>query len=149
MAKLHVPVASSNKLSPRFTGPHRIVDKASGNKYKIQNVKKLEVTIRHAGDLKKVNMVVNLTASQLDTENEETEAQTESDSEENDVINNTDEAHEYRKKLRIHTQRLIQSNSNELILTDNITEFFLESEFDDYVNTLLDELGVDINTFNR
>ncbi len=150
MVKLHVPMASSNKLSPKFTGPHRIVDKVGGNKYKIQNVKTLEVTIRHADDLKKVNMEVNLTASQLDTENEETDAKPESDTEENDDIDDTDEIHEYtRKKLRSHTQRFIQSKSDELILTCNITEFFLESEFDDYVNTLLDELSVDINTFYR
>ncbi len=36
MTKLHVPVANSNKLSPRFTGPYRVVDNAGGNKYRIQ-----------------------------------------------------------------------------------------------------------------
>ncbi len=39
---------------------------------------------------------VILTASRLDTENEETDAQTESDSEEKVVIDDTDETHEYR-----------------------------------------------------
>ncbi len=114
MAKLHVPVASSNKLSPRFTGPHRIVDKAGGNKYKIQNVKTQEVTIRHADNLKKVNMKADLTASGPDTENEEIDAQTELDSDDNNVIVDTDETYEYRKKLRSHTQRFIQSNSNKI-----------------------------------
>ncbi len=115
------PVASSNKLSSKFTGSNRIVDKASGNKYKNQNLKTLEVNIRHLDSIKKVNMGVDLTASQPDTENEEIDVQTESDSEENDVIDDTNETHVYMKKLRSHTQRFTQSNSNKLILTCNIT----------------------------
>ncbi len=63
MVKLHTPVASSNTLSPKFTGPYKIVEKAGGNIYKIQNLNTLEATIRHADDLKKVNMEVDLTAS--------------------------------------------------------------------------------------
>ena len=64
-------MASINKLSPKFTGPYRIADKAGGNKYKIQNLKTIEVTIRHADDLKKVNMEVDLTTPQPDVENKE------------------------------------------------------------------------------
>ncbi len=66
MAKLHVPVVSRNELSPKFTGSCRIIDKTSANKYRIQNWKTLEVTIRHADDLKKVTMEVDMTTSQQD-----------------------------------------------------------------------------------
>ncbi len=91
--RLHTPVVSNNKLSPKFIGPYKIVEKAGGNKYKIQNLKTLEVTIKHAGDLKKVNMEVDLTASQPESENEEIDTQAESDNEDNDIIDDTDEAH--------------------------------------------------------
>ncbi len=107
MVWLHTLVASSNKLSPKFTGPYKIVEKPGGKKYKIQNLKTLEVTIRHADDLKKFNMEVDvdLAASQPESENEETDRQAESDSEDNDAIDDTDEIHDYRKKLRSHTHR--------------------------------------------
>ncbi len=38
MAKLHVPIANSNKLSPRFMGPYKITEVASGNRFKIQHL---------------------------------------------------------------------------------------------------------------
>ncbi len=72
-AKLHVPMGSSNKLSLKFTGPCKIVDKAGGNKYKIQNLITLEVTIRHEDDPKKVSMVVLLTTFLPNIENEKTD----------------------------------------------------------------------------
>ncbi len=102
-AKLHVPVASTNKFSTKFIGPYRIVDKTGGNKYKIQNLKTLDFTNRHADDPKKVSMEADLTASELGTKNEEIDPQIESDSEGNDVIDDTDETHEYTKKLTSHT----------------------------------------------
>ncbi len=52
MAKLHVPIANSNKLSPRFTGPYKIIAVANGNKYKIQHLETGETSIRHVEDLK-------------------------------------------------------------------------------------------------
>ncbi len=33
MAKFHVPIANSNKLSLRFTGLYKIIEVANGNKY--------------------------------------------------------------------------------------------------------------------
>ncbi len=39
MVGLHTPVASSNKLSPKFTGPYKIDEKAGGNKHKIRILK--------------------------------------------------------------------------------------------------------------
>ena len=149
MAKLHVPVASSNKLSPKFTGPHRIIDTAGGNKYRIQNLGTLEVTIRHADDLKKVNMEVDLTVFQPDIESEEKHAETETEQEDNDLIDDTDESHEYIKKLTRHTQTFRQSDSDNVLLICNITEFFLQNEFHNYVNELLRDLEVDVNSFYR
>ncbi len=149
MAKLHVPVASSNKLSPRFTGPYRVVENAGGNKYKIQDLKSLEVTIRHADDLKKVNMKIDTMVDDEESHTQTDETQTESLREDEDLIDDSNETHEYRKKLRSHTQRLRQSNSNIVSLICNITEFFLQNEFDDYVNHLLEELKVDVDSFYR
>ncbi len=116
---------------------------------KFQNLKTLEVTIRHADNLKKVNMEVDLTASQPESENEEIDTQAESNSEDNDVIDDTDETHDYRKKLRSRTQRYRQENSSEVNLIYNITEFFLQRKFDDNVNIFLQNLGVDVNSFYR
>ena len=56
MAKLHTPVGNSNKLSPKFTGPYKVIETATGNKYKIQHVTTGEVFIKHVDDLKKENM---------------------------------------------------------------------------------------------
>ncbi len=61
MAKIHVPLEGSSKLSPKFTGPYKIINKATGNKYKIQDTETHEVSIRHADDLKKTSMKLNLT----------------------------------------------------------------------------------------
>ncbi len=57
--------------------------------------------------------------------------------------------HEYRRKLRSHTQRLRQSESNDVLLVCNITEFFLQNKFDDYVEELLKDLWVAVNSFYR
>ncbi len=55
--------------------------------------------------------------------------------------------HEYRKKLRSHTQRLRQNDLDRTFLICNITAFFLENEFNDYMHALLEDLQVDINSF--
>ncbi len=61
MAKIHIPLAGSSKLSPKSTGPYKIIDKATGNKYKIQPLETCEVSMRYADDLKKTSMKLNLT----------------------------------------------------------------------------------------
>ncbi len=66
-------------------------------------------------------MEVDLTASQSASENEEIDKQAESYSEDNDIIDDIDETHDYGKKLRGHTQRHIQDNSNVITLRSNIT----------------------------
>ncbi len=51
MAKLHVPVANINKLSPKYTGPYKVVSAASGNKFQLE-LNDGELVIRHFNDLK-------------------------------------------------------------------------------------------------
>ncbi len=56
-------------------------------------------------------MEVDLTASQPESENEETDTQAESDSQDNDVVDDKDETNDDWKKLGSHTQRHRQDNS--------------------------------------
>ena len=56
MAKLQVPIARSNKFSPKFSGPQKVIEIASGNKFKIQHTQSGEVTIRHVDDLKRAHL---------------------------------------------------------------------------------------------
>ncbi len=56
MAKLCVPLAESNKLSPKFSGPHKIIARDIGNKFKIQHLRNGEVTIQHFNDLEKAKL---------------------------------------------------------------------------------------------
>ena len=49
MAKLHVPLAESNKLLSKFSGPHKIIAPDTGNKFKIQHLQNGEVTNRIQG----------------------------------------------------------------------------------------------------
>ncbi len=55
MARIHVSVGNSNKLSSKHTGPYRVTESAGGNNLKA-HVYKGEVQIRHADDLKYTNM---------------------------------------------------------------------------------------------
>ncbi len=96
-------------------------------------------------------MKLNLTHETHD-EDEPAQAdatRTDSVRENEDIIDDNNGMHEYRKKLRSHTQRLRQSESNDVLLVYNITEFFLQNEFDDYVKELLIDLRVDVNSFYR
>ncbi len=56
MAKLHVPIANSNKLSPKFTGPYKIIEVATENEFYIQNLETGEISIRYVNYLKKAYM---------------------------------------------------------------------------------------------
>ncbi len=38
MVKIHVPIGTSNKLSPKFRGPFKVIGTAEGNKSKVQHV---------------------------------------------------------------------------------------------------------------
>ncbi len=55
MVKLHTPLGNSNKLSPKFKGPYKVVATDSGNKFKIRHVETADVSVSHADELKKTN----------------------------------------------------------------------------------------------
>ncbi len=57
MTKIHVPVGISNKLSPKFTGPFKVIERAWGNKFKV-HVHTGEVQVRHLDELKHINMAL-------------------------------------------------------------------------------------------
>ena len=77
------------------------------------------------------------------------ERPTSSDTDNQETVNEDSENNEYRKKLRSHTQRLRQKDSDEEMLVANITELFLQNEFDEYVKQILKELRVDVHSFYR
>ncbi len=117
-------------------------------KYKIRDLETYEVSIRHADDLKEKSMKVNLTHETHDEDEPAQADATHTDSvrKNEDIIDDNNDMQEYRKKPRGHTQR--QSESNDVLLVCNITEFFLENEFDNYVKLLI-ELRVDVSSFYR
>ncbi len=93
IAKLHVPIAKSNKLSPIFTDPYKIIEVANGNKYEIQHIETGETSIRHVDDLKKVNMTdTEIIIANGDEEGNEEEAGVKEKDE--DMINDYNENHE-------------------------------------------------------
>ena len=156
MAKLHVPVADSNKLSPRFTGPYKVIETAGGNKLRIQNIETGEVYIRHVDDLKQSNMQI----TDGDTPRDQTDEIHHNDrpdepignAHNDDLIDDTNECHIYRKKLRSHAKEIRYMEvdpEKDPILCCNITTILLEDEFYQYVDELLRELGVDVNSFYR
>ena len=55
IAKIHVPVADSNKLHQSYR-PYKIIGRGSGTRLKIQDLETYEVSIRHAEELKKTIM---------------------------------------------------------------------------------------------
>ncbi len=148
MAKLHVPIANSNKLSPRFTGPYKITEVANGNKYKIQHIETGETSIRHVEDLKKANMTdTEIIIANGDEEDNEKEAGVkEKDA---DIINDHNENHEYGRKLRSYSRDYTTNESENVLAIYSITENLLEKEFHEYVQEMLDELGVNCNSFYR
>ncbi len=97
MAKILVPLAGSSKLSLKFTGPYKITDKATGNKYKFQDLETYEVSIRHADDLKITSMKLNLTHETYD---EDEPAQTDA--------THTDSVRENEDIMRIHEKNRYQ-----------------------------------------
>ncbi len=96
-------------------------------------------------------MKLNLTHETHDEDEPAQADATHTDSvrENEDIIVDNSDMYEYRKRLRGHTQRLIQSESNDVLLVYNITEFFHQNEFDDYVKELLQDLQIHVNSFYR
>ena len=153
MAKLHVPLVGSYKLSKKFSGPHKVIVVDTGNKFKIQNMKTGEVTIRHCNDLKKAAII----GKDLICIRESDEQNQASGSLENMDINRENIAesehaynNEYRKKLRSYKEvHTIKDMTDKVTKICCINEQELEKEFYDYVNQILAELRVDCNTFYR
>ncbi len=56
MVKLHTPLGNSNKLSPKFKSPYKVVATDSGNKFKIRHLETGYISVSHADELKKTNM---------------------------------------------------------------------------------------------
>ena len=70
--------------------------------------------------------------------------QGQSHGESDDLVNDTDETHPYRIKLRRKCKSIRGEDSNEVLLVCNITKFLLQDEFYDYVKEMLDILIVDV-----
>ncbi len=200
MSKLHVPIANSNKLSPKYTGPYKVISAASGNKFQLQNLKDGEVVVKHSDDLKLTsglssesplssndNNMSNDSPGNLvnNTNGNKNDNVSNSNSEEQDK-NKVDE---YRKKLRSHTKYVNvlndindieqwKSNVNhvyedkilkvkddreiEHLLSEwntlkshaaneieKVTQKIDETDFYEYIDEILSELGVDCNSFYR
>ena len=58
MAKINVPVGNIPQLSPRLTGPYKVIKATGGNKFKIQHVRTGEVHVQHLDALKLTSMVL-------------------------------------------------------------------------------------------
>ena len=140
MAKIHVPIGTSNKLSPKFTGPYKVIESASGNKFKIQHLRTGEVQIRHIDEMKHINMSLE--------DNLEIEGTPETHVE-SDILDDTDETHPYRMKLRSHSTKMSNTETDNVRFACTITDIFLQDEFYDYVDMLIEELDIDIYSFYR
>ncbi len=90
MTKLHVPIANSNKLSPKFGGQCKVIGIAIVNKYTIQLSETGEVLIRHVDDLKRTNR----TSKSID------ETETDPSITNEDLLDDTDDTHEHRRRLK-------------------------------------------------
>ena len=150
MAKLHVPIGEANKLSPKYTGPYKIVEKDSGNKFRIKKIVSGEISIRHADDLKRTFLP---DADQ----NEESGNEDDNDPEAREMDKNKDnnqlgEKHnEYKRKLRNYSRQInmIKDHYGENYALYWVNNEMINDEFYDYVNEMLEELGVDRNSFYR
>ncbi len=56
MIKLHTPVGNSNKLSPQFKGPYKVIAPDTGNKFKIRHLETGDVSVRHADELEQTHI---------------------------------------------------------------------------------------------
>ncbi len=56
MVKLHMPLGNSNKFSPKFKDPYKVVATDSGNKFKIRHLETGDISVSHADELKRANM---------------------------------------------------------------------------------------------
>ncbi len=120
-------------------GLYKVVEVASGNKLKIHYLETGEICIRHVEDLKKTNM------TDTHDDDEGSNNETEVEGKDSDTITGHNEDHEYRKKLRSYTR----DKAQKVFAIHNVTENTLKKEFYDYVHEMLEELGIDCNSFYR
>ena len=148
MAKLHVPVANSNKLSPKYTGPYKVLSAASGNKFQLKHLHDGEVVIRHFNDLKMAsglnsstnssnndnkmfeNPPENLVNRDNDVQDSDNENSTNVTNEQNDNVN------EYRKKLRNYVKNVnfISDSADEwerIVTNEHISNIINSKEFEE------------------
>ncbi len=154
MVKLHTPIGNSNKLSPKFKGPYKVIAPDSGNKFTIRYLETGDISVRHADELKQTNMnefgeyavIDSDETNSTETDKTETDTnnvETGTDSAQTETSHHAadDESHDYRKKLRSHRKQVLQ-----LICTN---EPSLETEFYEYVEEILNELNIDCYSFYR
>ncbi len=138
MVKLHTPLGNSNKLSPKFKGPYKVLEPDSGNKFKIKHLETSDISVRHADELKQTNMNELGENTVIDSnEIDSTAIETETDSH----TASENESHAYRMKLR--------SNRKQVFPLTCMNETSLENEFYKHVDELLDELNIDCYSFYR
>ncbi len=143
MVKLHTPLGNSNKLSPKFKGPYKVVATDIGNKFKIWHLETSDIIVSHADELKRTKMNEFDEHTPIDSEesdNTETradEAQTETDSAQTGTSHTAsdNERHVYRMKLLSHRKQVLPLTC--------INETSLETEFYKYVDEILNELNID------
>ncbi len=153
MVKLHTPLGNSNKLSPKFTGPFKIIAPDSGNKFKVQHLETSDISLRHADELKQTNMneidehtlidsdeAGNTDTDKAESETNHVETGTDRTKSETSHTASNSESHAYRMKLRSH---------NQVLPLTCISETSLETEFYKCVEDILDELNIDCYSFYR
>ena len=131
MVKLHTPIGNSNKLSPQFKGPYKVIAPDSGNKFKIRHLETGDISIRHADELK-------LTHLKDYVEHKETpDTVTPVPSTHPTGLDNENYAH--KMKLRSHSKQALPCT------VENLSE----TEFYNHVDDILNELNIDCFSFYR
>ncbi len=67
MVKLHTPIGNSNKLSPKFKDPYKVIAQDSGNKFKVQELASGDISVRHVDELKLKHMTALSEDAPIDT----------------------------------------------------------------------------------
>ena len=139
MIKLHTPIGNSNKLSPQFKGPYKVLQPDSGNKFKVRHLETGEISVRHVDELKLTHMKENEDNEEThNTITENTQSITEASNKNTELEN---ESHEFKMKLRSHSQQVLPFTCT----VENLSE----TEYFEYVDQVLNELNIDCYSFYR
>ena len=141
MVRLHTPIAESNKLSPKFSGPYRVIEVAGGNKYRLRHIESGDTCVKHVDDLKRTSIDrEHINDHTNDTSNEQTEANKTIEQEDNETMKDTDESESqgnYRNKLRSY-------NKINVVISEED-----ENKFYQMINDIMNELHINCNSFYR